>query len=301
MSEQLDRDKLYELALLGGDSRTARYGEVMLNRSANRSRKSSVGNGFVLDSETGEIKRDPNYAAYEQERDARDATQRAQLQADMMARLGYSADLRARQPRFTSVESEGGVTPLQTNPNAPGGARAADTIAVTRPVSDSDRQKAAEYDRLAQEASGLMGELSKTQGVISSPKDILTEAVASVPIIGRGTARATQEGMYGPEQLSVKTRGARFEQNLSNLAAGMALTGYEIEQRDRWSPFATGISQKESSRRLVNIERDFGSRAASVRGANRPASESSGTDGLPMSTPTRKRVRVDAEGNVIGN
>jgi hypothetical protein len=277
MSEALDRDKLLTAAaILSGDPALTRYGEYQL--AQRRGRKSSIGSGFILDSHSGEVTRDPGYADYERGRDQLEAEQRTRLQQDMMDRLGYSADLRSRQPRYTSQETEGGVAPVQINPNAPGGARAEPTIPVRRPIADADRQKAAEAGRLAKEARELFAALQKTPGTVDSPKDIASEAIGKIPIVGRGASRAYTEGVFSPEQLSLKSRGDRYEQNLSNLAAGLALTGYELEQRDRWSPFARGISQKESQRRLENIERDFGTRQETILRANESGYH--GQDGL---------------------
>lgn len=269
-TNDLERERLFaQLGLLTGDRPLTNFSKETLDDIARReavrgSRKSSIGHGFVIDSQTGDVVRDPGYASYESSRDALEADQRRQLQADMLARLGYGADLRAKQPKYESTPTEGGIVPTQINPNAPGGAHAEPVIPVRQQVPAADRQKAAEADRLAQEARDLYGELEKVRGVIRSPKDIGTEALSKVPIVGRGAARVMQEKSYSPEQLSIKTRGARYEQNLSNLAAGLALTGYEIEQRDRWSPFATGISQDESKRRLENIERDFKTRRDTI-------------------------------------
>lgn len=270
----VDRDKLFAtLAVISGDKPLSQWGQNVMDQRTRVGavpRKTSIGNGFILDPATGEVSRDPGYAEYEKERDALTAAQRETLQAQMLDRLGYSAALRARQPRYTTVDTEGGVAPVQFNPSAPGGAGVGRVIPVIPPVSPETRQKAAESERLAQEASSLHAELGKTRGVVSSPKDIASNVVGQVPVVGAAAGRVLREKLYSPDQLSLQTRGARFEQNLSNLAAGMALTGYELEQRDRWSPFAVGISQDEAQRRLENIQRDFGNRRDAQLNANKP-------------------------------
>lgn len=260
---------LANVAMLSGDEVLGRFGAAQL-RTGNRSRKSSIGRGFILDTQTGAVSRDPNYADYERGRDALESDQRARLQDDMLARLGVSADLRSKQPRYTAQEAEGGVAPVQLNPNAAGGARAEPTIPVRRPIANADAQTAAESERLAAEAQDLHDELSRVEGVVSSPKDIAASAIGKVPLIGPGASQAAQEGMFGADQLALKTRGARLESDLSKLAAGLSLTGFEIEQRNRWSPFAAGISQAESQRRLENIERNFATRGRTIRNANQP-------------------------------
>ncbi len=307
------RRELLELAMLTGDETLGKFGEQGLKEQAgSRTRKASIGNGFILDSATGQVTRDPNYAEYEQGRDSLESSRRSQLQEDMLTRLGLSSDLRSKLPRYTAQETEGGIAPVQINPDARGGARAEPTIPVRRPLSDKDRQDAAEAERLSTEARDLYDELERVEGVVSSPKDIGISLLDKLP---SGVSQAAQEGLYSPDQLSVKTRGANFEQNLSNLAAGLSLTGFEIKQRDRWSPFVTGISQSEAQRRLENIERNFASRRDSTRNANAPRnpnglSRNASLDaGSPddnayseapiLSKP--KRVKVDAQGNVIGN
>jgi hypothetical protein len=310
------RELLEAAALLSGDEGLIRVVEhQQKERAGNRTRKASIGNGFILDSATGQVTRDPNYAEYEQGRDTLESSRRAQLQEDMLSRLGLSADLRAKQPRYTAQETEGGVAPVQINPNARGGARAEPTIPVRRPISDTDSQKAAEAERLAAEARDLYGELERVQGAVSSPKDIASSVINKLPLVGAGASQAAQERLFSPDQLSVKTRGANFEQNLSNLAAGLSLTGFEIEQRNRWSPFASGISQGEAQRRLENIERNFTTRGGTIRNANRPRNpnglsrnewlepgnpdDGTYSDAPSLSKP--KRVKVDAQGNVLGN
>lgn len=304
------------LAIASGDEALTKVGEAQLRAQAgNRSRKSSIGKGFILDTTTGQVVRDPSYADYEHGRDTLESEQRSRLQDDMLTRLGVSADLRAKQPRYTSQEAEGGVAPIQLNPTAPGGARAEPTIPVRRPIANPDAQNAAESERLAQEARDLHSEMERVQGAVSSPKDIITSLIGKVPGVGGGASQAAQEGMFSPAQLSVKTRGARFESDLSKLAAGLSLTGFEIEQRNRWSPLAPGISQAESERRLENIERNFASRGRTIRNANQPRNpngvshseylESTNPEdshAYTSSSPTKaKRIKVDAQGNPIGN
>lgn len=304
---------LANVALISGDEALGKFGEAQL-RTGSRSRKASIGKGFILDTQTGAISRDPNYAEYEKGRDVLESEQRARLQDDMLTRLGVSADLRSKQPRYTAQETEGGVAPVQINPNAAGGARAEPTIPVQRPLANSDAQTAAESERLAAEAQDLYDELSRVQGVVSSPKDIVASVIGKFPLVGSGAAQVAQENMFGGDQLSLKTRGARLESDLSNLAAGLSLTGFEIEQRNRWSPFAAGISQKESQRRLENIERNFASRGSAIRNANKPRNpnELSYNDWLKSENPEDdnayrgsrervKRVKVDAQGNPIGD
>lgn len=268
-----DRDKLLAtLAILSGDKVLSQWGQASMSQRAAAAaapRKSSIGNGFILDPATGEVTRDPGYAEYERQRDELAAQQRERLQEQMLERLGVSAQLRAQLPRYSLQETEGGVVPVQGNPLAAGGVAVGPTVALERPTTPEARQKAAESERLAQEAVNLYAELERTGGVVSSPKDIASSVVGKLPVVGPPAGRVLRETLYTPDQLSIQTRGARFEQNLSNLAAGMALTGYELEQRDRWSPFAVGISQPEALRRLANIQRDFGNRRDTILNANK--------------------------------
>lgn len=268
-----DREKLMAtIAIISGDKPLSQWGQSVLDqrtRVAAQPRKTSIGNGFILDPVTGEVSRDPGYAEYEKERDAIAAGMKDRTQAQMLERLGVSADLRARQPRYSLQETEGGAVPVQFNPQASGGVGTGPMVPIQRPAPPEARQKAAESERIAQEAANLHAELSKTRGAISSPKDIAASVVGKVPVVGAPAGRVLREKMYSDDQLSLQTRGARFEQNLSNLAAGMALTGYEIEQRDRWSPFAVGISQEEAERRLLNVQRDFGNRRDTILNANK--------------------------------
>jgi hypothetical protein len=297
LDDTLARDRAFAtLGILSGDRALSKFGEAKL-RTADRSLRGRVhiGDGFMLDKATGRVEQDPSYAQFLDQQEERRATRAAQSQADILARMGYGADLRRTAPNYAHVPTEGGQAILQTNPEASGGAGPRQTIPVTPPLGGDDRQKAAEAERLAVEAGELYDELRAVGGVVSSPKDIISDVINKVPAVGGGLSRAAQEQMFSPEQQRVRSRGARFEQNLSNLAAGLALTGYELEQRNRWSPFASGINQEEAQRRLANIQRDFGDRRDTILNAPRLQPGDS--------SPTRatKRVRVDAEGNILGD
>lgn len=263
------------MGLVSGDPVLMPAGQALLSKGSKQN-KLNLGNGFVYDPETGETTQDPRYADFVAEREAAAAARAQRAEAARDARL--AAQIGAQNDRF-----ERGLTARSEN------------------VPFNQRVHAAEANRLAQEAHELFNELGRVGGVVSSPKDIAANALGVVPGVGTGAARVAEEQMFTPEQLAVKSRGRRFEQNLSNLAAGMALTGYELEQREKWSPFASGISQAEAKRRLTNLQRDFGDRRDAVleAGSLRPGGES-GT-APPQSAYPSKRVRVDAQGNVIGD
>lgn len=64
--------------------------------------------------------------------------------------------------------------------------------------------------------------------------------------------------MYETEKgKTYKTKLARLESKLSQLASGMAVTGYEMKDRQKWSPNAPGISGAERQRRVANVRRDL--------------------------------------------
>ncbi len=65
---------------------------------------------------------------------------------------------------------------------------------------------------------------------------------------------------------------AFLDNELSRLMSGLAVTGYEMEAKQRWSPYAPGISQAERQIRLRNIQRDLdnqGKQFVELYGADR--------------------------------
>jgi hypothetical protein len=51
------------------------------------------------------------------------------------------------------------------------------------------------------------------------------------------------------------SRGAKLESDFSKLMAGLNLTQFEIIDRQKWSPFANGISQDARKDRMVDLKK----------------------------------------------
>lgn len=57
-----------------------------------------------------------------------------------------------------------------------------------------------------------------------------------------------------PDVRQYRTKIARLESDFSKLASGLAVTGFEMADRKKWSPYAEGISQEERENRLENLQ-----------------------------------------------
>lgn len=58
-----------------------------------------------------------------------------------------------------------------------------------------------------------------------------------------------------PAILAFMAAGQEFENTLSRAFSGLAVTGYEMNARKSWSPFAPGITNAERRERMANIKR----------------------------------------------
>ncbi len=84
----------------------------------------------------------------------------------------------------------------------------------------------------------------------------LDAAISMIPI--NAVERLAESAAYDTEEAkSYKTQAARFESRLSQLASGMQVTGFEMSDRQRWSPHAPGINAAERQRRIAHMEREF--------------------------------------------
>jgi hypothetical protein len=294
--EQYDAAQLRKLGLLGlltGDRTLAQTGGAVLDqaeaqqRATTGSRYASIGNGFILDPATGKISRDPNYAEYERKRDELEHEARRQLQADQLERLGYSADLRARQPRYSVEATEGGIVPVQVNPNAAGGAGAGSTIPVQRPLPDNVRLAAAESERTAREARSLHERLKENPGAISTPAELSKRIVGATPLVGEVLAEQVESAAYSPEEKQIRTLAQNLlNQHIKNIT-GAQMSQYEIERIRAAFPFDERSTYESAMARFPEFIRILEEQGATLRGVN----QSGGS----------RRIRVDAEGNVIGD
>lgn len=71
-----------------------------------------------------------------------------------------------------------------------------------------------------------------------------------------GIERLTSENVVytDPDVRSYRTKLAKLEGDYSRLMSGLAVTGYEMQDRKRWSPYAEGISEQERRSRLDNLQ-----------------------------------------------
>lgn len=279
------QEQLGFLGVLSGDPAVGAVGEQLLANARAQAKASGkrvhIGNGFIMEPD-GTVGQDPNYAQFIQDQsDARDERQ-ARQNAAMLERMFVGAGLQRSQPRYSATPTDQGQAILQTNPQAQGGARVETEIPITHPIGPESRQKAAEAERLAAEAAALQEQLESVEAVkpgVDIPSDWLRQSDMT-----RGLSHFLERQFYDPHELEVRARGNRFEQNLSNLAAGLALTGYEIAERQKWSPFAPGLTRSQARDRLTNVIRDFTTKAETIRGIRRPQQEQPAKDGLRRKT-----------------
>jgi hypothetical protein len=87
---------------------------------------------------------------------------------------------------------------------------------------------------------------------LNEPK---TQALLSV--LPDAVMRLGEEATQGSEARQYFSRLSRLESELSKLASGLAVTGFEMKDRQKWSPNAPGISDAERQRRLDNLDKDL--------------------------------------------
>ena len=107
---------------------------------------------------------------------------------------------------------------------------------------------------------------------------------AAQTVLPEGVSRKAEEDIVytDPDVRKYRTKIGRLEGDLSKLASGLAVTGFEMQDRKRWSPFAEGISQEERQNRLLNIdellEREIGTFEAYYPEFTMPEMESAEED-----------------------
>ena len=71
-----------------------------------------------------------------------------------------------------------------------------------------------------------------------------------------GLERLASENMVytDPNVRNYRTKLAKLEGDYSRMMSGLAVTGYEMTDRKRWSPYAEGISEQERASRIENLQ-----------------------------------------------
>lgn len=77
---------------------------------------------------------------------------------------------------------------------------------------------------------------------------------AAIDYLPPALQRIAEERYYGDEAQGYRSEGRGFEADLSKLMAGLQVTGFEMKDRQKWSPFAPGITAAERERRLDNMD-----------------------------------------------
>lgn len=84
---------------------------------------------------------------------------------------------------------------------------------------------------------------------------------AVLSVMPSSLARMGEEQIYkNPETRDYLIANNKLESELSKLMSGLAVTGFEMKDRQKWSPNAPGISDPERQRRLANIDRELSAR-----------------------------------------
>ena len=135
-------------------------------------------------------------------------------------------------------------------------AMADDAREVLKPPANAQKNYA-ESNRLL----GVANDLDTLyEGMPKSAKNQVDSPLVSagMSMLPNAVQRIAESKYYTePAARQYLTRGARFESKLSQLMAGLNVTGYEMSDRQKWSPFAPGVEQSERQIRLDNIKKDL--------------------------------------------
>jgi hypothetical protein len=128
-------------------------------------------------------------------------------------------------------------------------------------AASTAEQKARAADRLSGWAGRLGNEMP--EGSVNAKKDLTYDILATIkPAWGE----AFRSKAYNADQKTWRAEADRFDQEVSNLAAGLAITGYELANKMKWSPFAPGLSPDDSVARATVLKKVFDEQAKSIRG-----------------------------------
>ena len=106
----------------------------------------------------------------------------------------------------------------------------------------------------------MLDDLMATANNFSKTQDRMADQpakVAALDYLPQDFARIAREKVVykDPEVRNFMSRGAKLESDFSKLMAGLNLTQFEIIDRQKWSPFANGISQDARKDRMVDLKK----------------------------------------------
>ncbi len=258
-----DETALGLVMLASGDEPLGKAGQALVNRGARRrSRFSALKDGFILDNTTGEVFQDPK----------------------VLAHIKETREFERSAPDWQPKEVEGGISLVDVNPHSKSFSKTQETIPVNKPLSDKDRQKATEFDHLATQLDDVATDILESEESTSSPVlDSIIEPLKGFDFL-QPAANALEQAAYGDDANIIRQTGSRLESEMSLAMAGLNVTGYEMTARQKWSPFAPGLTDKQKIKRARNLAQIFREKGASIRGANSPAAAA------PKAQPAQNNV-----------
>ena len=227
------REVLSTAAAMSGDPVLGRFGQQDLARIAQSRRGAQqvmpLGQGYYA--QGGQIQQVPGWEEAEQRK------------ADRALKKALAVAEAQRQMRFEDWYAQ----------------KQAELKMPTRSQATAAREFSAALPAFENLAASLPG-----IGEIPSMAEGAARAARSLPIAGEETAAAIERRGMTPEQVDWLAKGRRMEQELTRIESGMQVTGFELENLKKWSPWASGLTNRERTKRLENVHNAFGRKASAI-------------------------------------
>jgi len=231
------QEVLSTAAALSGDPVLAPYGQDQLGRLSKARQAAKqvmpLGGGFYA--QGGEIAQVPGWEEQEQRKSDR-ALRKALAVAESRRTTGFEDWYAKKQAELEMPTRSQATAARETAGFLPG------------------------FKKLATDLD-LVGEIP---GVPEAAAGVARKA----PLLGEESAAAIERTGMSEPQVDWLARGRQREQDIIRLASGLAVTGFELENVKKWSPWASGLTNRERTKRLETIHNAFGRKSASVM--NRP-------------------------------
>lgn len=140
-------------------------------------------------------------------------------------------------------------------------------------LSSQAMQRALSSDRVAATATRLKEAMPET--AVRQNMDVLGGIISRMD---PGVGQRFINSQYNREDNKWRSDADLLDQDLSNMAAGLSVTGFELANKQKWSPRAPGISYEEAQDRWDNIHRKFSEAADYAKGEYETLSGSEDVD-----------------------